>query len=262
MAAMNPLRHISSRRCFLAAVPVSALAAPSGTSIIPSSFPAHPAELAKEMVGVSHGNAARVKELLSIRPALANAAWEWGFGDWETALGAASHVGNREIAELLLSHGAYPTLFSAAMLGQLDVLKAMIAARPGIQRTTGPHGISLLAHAKAGGTQSEDTFRFLRQLGDASGLAAEEISEEELSKFAGDYVFGDGADDRIAITQKGKQLSFQRQGTTARPIHYVGDHSFRPAGASSVRIRFGEDATLTIRDGELVVKASRRRPGL
>jgi hypothetical protein len=28
---------------------------------------------------------------------LARAAWDWGFGDWETALGAASHMGSRPI---------------------------------------------------------------------------------------------------------------------------------------------------------------------
>ncbi len=102
------------------------------------------------MVAVSHGNVARVKELLAASPALAKAAWDWGYGDWESALGAASHVGNREIAALLLTNGAHPTIFSAAMLGQLDVVKAFIAASPGVQKTYGPHGISLLAHAKNG----------------------------------------------------------------------------------------------------------------
>jgi hypothetical protein len=50
------------------------------------------------MVGASHGNLARVNELVLAHPALANAAWDWGFGDWETAIGAASHVGNKQIA--------------------------------------------------------------------------------------------------------------------------------------------------------------------
>lgn len=258
MAAMNRAYRFPSRRSLLAGVPLAALAAQADESAVPASFPTHPAELAKEMVGVSHGRVARVRELLAVRPVLANAAWDWGFGDWETALGAASHVGNREIAELLLSHGAYPTLFSAAMLGHLDVLKAMIAARPGVQRTTGPHGISLLAHAKAGGTQSEEVFRYLRELGDAGGAAAEPITEEELSKLVGDYVFGQGPNDRIAIIQKGKQLSFQRKGADARPIHYLGDSTFRPAGASGVRIRFEDSSAMTIRDGNLLVKAMRQ----
>jgi hypothetical protein len=121
---------------------------PAGAPL--ETFPAHEPETVKEMVTVSHGNVARVRELLSGRPALANAGWDWGFGDWETSLGAASHVGNREIAALLLASGARPTIFSAAMLGQVDVVRAFVTASPGIQRTRGPHGITLLAHARAG----------------------------------------------------------------------------------------------------------------
>ena len=122
---------------------------------VPVTFPTQPPELVREMVSVSHGNVKRVRELVDARPALAKASWDWGFNDWETALGAASHVGNREIAEYLIAHGAHPSLFSAAMLGQLEVVKAFIAAQPGTQRIAGPHSISLLAHAKAGGANAE-----------------------------------------------------------------------------------------------------------
>ena len=69
------------------------------------------------------------------QPTLSKATFDWGFGDWETALGAASHVGSREIAELLIANGAHPTIFSAAMLGQLDAVKAFVEAAPGIQKT-------------------------------------------------------------------------------------------------------------------------------
>ena len=81
------------------------------------------------MVGAAHGNVAKVKELASARPALARATWDWGYGDWESALGAASHVGNKEIAAILLDNGAHPTIFSAAMLGQTDAVRGFIAAR-------------------------------------------------------------------------------------------------------------------------------------
>ncbi len=77
-----------------------------------ASFPAQEPGVVKEMVGVSHGKVDRVRDLLKERPALAKAAWDWGFGDWETALGAASHVGNHEIAALLMKHGARPDLFT------------------------------------------------------------------------------------------------------------------------------------------------------
>ena len=89
------------------------------------------------------------------RPALAKVSFDWGFGDWETPIDAASHIGNREAAEFLIANGARATIFSAAMLGQLDAVKAFIAASPGIQRTPGPHSITLLGHAMAGGPQAQ-----------------------------------------------------------------------------------------------------------
>ena len=67
--------------------------APPAEGYRDEAFPSQHPFLAKEMVGVSHGNLARVKELVSRHQTLAQASWDWGFGDWETALGAASHAG-------------------------------------------------------------------------------------------------------------------------------------------------------------------------
>ena len=65
------------------------------------------------MVTVAHGQVARVKELVGRHQTLAKATYDWGFGDWESALGAASHVGNREIAEFLSGErGPAVNLFS------------------------------------------------------------------------------------------------------------------------------------------------------
>ena len=116
--------------------------------MVSEAFPAQPAELVREMVTVSHFDLNRVKELASAHPSLVMAGWDWGFGDWETPLGAASHMGNRPIAEYLISNGAPTSLFSAAMLGQLAVIKALVAAQPGIERLHGPHSISLLAEGR------------------------------------------------------------------------------------------------------------------
>src|ERR1041385_1664807 len=117
--------------------------------VLVAPFPAHPPELVREMVIVAHFDLQRVRDLVEARPALAKAAVDWGFGDWEDALGAASHTGRADIAEILLAHGARPTLFSATMLGQLDVVKGFIERSPGCQRILGPHSITLLAHARA-----------------------------------------------------------------------------------------------------------------
>jgi hypothetical protein len=268
------MQHFSFRRSFLKfaplglAVPIGATigtrigarAATTDAPVVPSMFPTQPPDLVREMVSVSHGNVKRVRELLKDRPALAKASWDWGFGDWETALGAASHVGNREIAEFLIEQGAPPTLFSATMLGHLDVVKSLIAAQPGVERIPGPHSISLLAHAKAGGAGSVEVLRYLESLGDAGATPEAPISAEEVAALAGTYVFGSGPGDRIDISVAEGKLMFTRVGTTARRLFFLGDRAFYPAGSKAVRVRFTGDAkemALSVHDPEPVVTARR-----
>ncbi len=74
--------------------------------------PALAASLVQEFVGVAHGDLNRVTELLAQEPALIHATWDWGGGDWETALGAAAHMGRADIARFLLNHGARIDLFA------------------------------------------------------------------------------------------------------------------------------------------------------
>jgi hypothetical protein len=113
------------------------------------------------MVSNAHGDIDFVRAALAEDPTLANAAWDWGDGDWESALGAAGHMGRRDIAELLLAHGARVDLFVAAMLGELEIVAAMLAARPELRDAKGPHGIPLLSHAEAGGEQAQAVVDFL-----------------------------------------------------------------------------------------------------
>jgi hypothetical protein len=123
--------------------------------------PALSAELVNEFVGVAHGNFERLKEMLEEEPNLINAAWDWGGGDWETSLGAAAHMGRADIAFYLLARGARLDIFAAAMLGKLDIVKAAVEDNPNIVNVTGPHGIPLIAHAKAGGENAASVLRFL-----------------------------------------------------------------------------------------------------
>ena len=260
-----------SRRAFLTLVPPAALqithfAAADQTAASPpavtDAFPTQEPSMVREMVGVAHGNVARVKELLAEHRTLANAAWDWGFGDWETALGAASHVGNREIAALLLDNGARPTIFSAAMLGQLEVVRAFVAAAPGIQRTLGPHGITLLAHARNGGDGAKPVHDYLSGLGDADAGYAATLAEDRAPRYTGTYVFGPQETSRIDITFVRGGLRFERKGGSARNLVDVGDDVFHPVGAPAVRIRFvteGERVTgLTVHDPGLVLRAIRQ----
>ena len=126
--------------------------------------PALELDLVQEFVAKAHGDFERVKEMLAQQPGLVNSTWDWGGGDFETALGAAAHMGSKDIANFLLENGARLDLFAAAMLGKLDIVKAALIAYPEAINIPGPHGISLLAHAQAGGDDAKAVLEFLESL--------------------------------------------------------------------------------------------------
>ncbi len=105
-----------------------------------------------------------MKELIARQPALLNASWDWGGGDWENALEAAAHTGSREMALFLLEQGARLNLFAAAMLGDLETVRAG-ARQPGFAATRGAHGIPLLSHAIAGAEAGRPVIAFLLEKG-------------------------------------------------------------------------------------------------
>jgi hypothetical protein len=121
-------------------------------------------ELVREFVANAHGNLAHVEELLQQEPALVNAAWDWGGGDWESGLGAASHVGRKDIALFLLQRGARMDIFAAAMLGRVEIVSAILAAFPQARSLRGPHGIPLLDHAQVGGDEAAGVVALLEQV--------------------------------------------------------------------------------------------------
>ena len=120
---------------------------PRTTPVLP---PPLPADLVKAFVGAAHSDLAKVTSMLDSEPHLINATWDWKAGDFETALGGASHMGRPDIAAYLLSKGARMDLFCAAMMGKLDVVRACVTDDPSIVTVKGPHGITLLRHAQAG----------------------------------------------------------------------------------------------------------------
>ncbi len=236
----------------------------TGPVTIHSEFPSQDPALVRETVAASHARLDRVRELVTASPALAKAAWDWGFGDWESALGAASHMGRPDIAELLIEHGARPNLFTHAMLGQLDVVKAAVAAQPGIQRIHGPHGITLLQHARNGGEPAQPVVAYLTALGDADERATSlEISDDEKQRYLGRYMFGPGDDDAFdVLTNRQGNLAIKRGDRFSRVLNRVEDHGFAPAGATAVRVRFavdqGRTVSLTIHDPHPLVTALRQ----
>jgi len=138
---------------------------PPGVGQAPAKPPALPAEKIQSVVVQAHRSLEKVRELVDETPLLANASWDWGGGDFETPLEAAAHTGGREIAEYLLSKGARPSLFSAGMLGQLDLVKAFHAVNPLAHQIPGPHGFTLLHCVKKGGDQARSVLEWLTAQG-------------------------------------------------------------------------------------------------
>jgi len=113
--------------------------------------PALDPAIVESFVAKAHGDLDGVRALLEKEPGLVNATWDWGGGDWETALGAAAHMGRRDIALFLLERGARIDVFAAAMLGDVELVEAALEAYPETRDVLGPHGIPLVEHARAGG---------------------------------------------------------------------------------------------------------------
>ncbi|MBL7814826.1 MAG: hypothetical protein JNL70_07445 [Saprospiraceae bacterium] len=122
-------------------------------------------EIVKDFVGKGHSNLDGVKLLLAEQPSLLNATWDWGGGDFESAIGGAGHMGRADIAEYLISQGARMDIFVAAMLGKTDIVKALAAAFPAMLLSKGPHGISLMTHAIKGGEAAKEVVEFLKSKG-------------------------------------------------------------------------------------------------
>ncbi len=236
-------------------------------------YPSMNDEMVSGIVGASHGNFDKVKEMVTARPELAGASWDWGFGDWETALGAASHVGRRDIAEFLISHGARPDIFTYAMMGMLKSVQEIIETVPGIQSHTGPHGITLLQHAKnrleardisaADAANVKKVISYLEGLGNADIKPKSlEVTDEEKKKYLGEYRFGNGeAEIFVVDIHRLGFLQIGRKGYGQRKLNKVDENTFSPAGAASVNIIFkikdDKAVSLSVNEPQPVVTAVR-----
>ncbi|MBE1555253.1 ankyrin repeat domain-containing protein [Sporosarcina limicola] len=121
-------------------------------------------ELVRSFIIAAHGDFEGVQTLLEQEPALVHSVMNWGGDDWESGLGAAAHTGNRAIVEWLLDRGARMDIFTAAMLGELPIVTAMIERVPDSIHAKGPHGIPLIRHAQMGGESALPVFEYLNSL--------------------------------------------------------------------------------------------------
>ena len=243
-----------SRRSFVAAVPCLLVGGAASRQVqgaqdaavdVPQEYPATPPNLAREIVGASHGRTDRVRELLREDAGLAGAAWNWGFGDWETAIGAASHVGRADIIEILVAHGARPTIFTLATLDNVDALRAILDTMPDASNLEGPHSISLFDHARAG--KAERVMEFL----EARGLKPERafIERAAAEVYLGTYAWGDGETERFEVTWSDRMsaMMLKRTGGLSRGLIPTGPHTFHPGGGKHVNIRFEMEDNRAVR---------------
>lgn len=235
-------------------------------------FPAIDDHLVRQVVSQAHRSYENVKEIVDRQPELSKACWDWGFGDFETALGAASHMGHKDIAEYLIEKGARPDIFAFTMLGKVEAVKALIESSPGIQQNLGPHGITLLQHAKNRLRHSLNAeeeqhqlqmVEYLTSLGNADPQPQEiDITDDEKEKYVGQYRFGEGENDVMEVTlNMRKMLSIGRKGQFGRPLYKTGKHAFSPSGTPSVTVSFGESngkiVSVTIHEPMPVITAKR-----
>lgn len=122
-------------------------------------------EIVKEFVTVAHGKMDRLKEMLENDHLLLHVSYDWGGGDYESAIEAAGHMGNKEIAAYLLGKGARYNIYLASMLGHLDIVKQVLTMNPQLLNSKGPHGFTLLHHALKGGESSVAVADYLKSLG-------------------------------------------------------------------------------------------------
>ncbi len=170
---MSSIEVVSRRRFMtrsasglvLVSTPLGAFA--QATQPVKERPPALGASLVEEFVRKAHADLAGTKALLAEQPTLLNATWDWGGGDFETGIGGAGHMGNRDIAEFLIGQGARLDVFVAAMLGRIDIVRALLTAWPNLLQSKGPHGIPLLRHARAGGEHAKAVVDYLESLGAA-----------------------------------------------------------------------------------------------
>lgn len=122
-------------------------------------------ETVKEFVTAGHTDFAKTKQMLAGLPGLLYATWDWGGGNFETALEGAGHMGNKEIASYLISQGARANLFVLTMLVKTQLVKSYLEIYPGYLKARGPHGLTLLHHANKGGDDAKELAEFFKSKG-------------------------------------------------------------------------------------------------
>ena len=129
------------------------------------------------------------------------------------------------------------------------MVRQSVESQAGIQRVTGPHSISLLAHARTAGKQSQAVMDYLTTLKDADIAEPAPLVDEERQGLCGAYRFGAGPAQRVEVSDDmtpyknipmytwAPQLNWTRPGAMSRPLFHRGDKVFYPPA----RLRWRSD---------------------
>ena len=107
-------------------------------------------DLILEFVFAAHKSLEETQKLLTKYPLLLNCTSQFKKGDFETAVGGASHMGRRDIVDYLVGKGARLDIFNYAFLGYDEFIKKVVTDYPHLLHSYGPHGFTLLHHAEVG----------------------------------------------------------------------------------------------------------------
>jgi hypothetical protein len=202
------------RRTFGAILPVGAAAVLRAQNAAPEGLPQLSSELVKDWIVKAHQRKIDLmKGLLEREPALLQSSWDWGAGDYESAIQAAAHTGSRDMALFLIDRGARFDLFAAAMLGQLALFKTTVETYPATLQVRGAHGIPLLSHAILGEDPARGVLDYLlvrgvdvnaqSRNGSTPLMAAVQTGQGEVVRL----LLSKGADARIKAANGGTALA-------------------------------------------------------
>ena len=211
------------RRTFAAIVPAGAARLLRAQNAAPEGLPQLSSELVKDWIVKAHQRKIDImKGLLEREPALLQSSWDWGAGDYESAIQAAAHTGSRDMALFLIDRGARFDLFAAAMMGQLALFKATVETYPATLQVRGAHGIPLLSHAILGEAPARSVFDYLlargvdvnaqSRNGSTPLMAAVQTGQGEIVRL----LLSKGADAKIKAANGGTALALSlKRGDTA-----------------------------------------------
>ncbi len=124
-----------------------------------------PINIVKDFVGAGHRDLSKVKEMVAEHQNIVHCTYDWGNGDFESAIEGAGHVGNKPIAEYLIENGSRVTLFVLTMLGKTQIVKSYIETYPEYLHARGAHGFTFLHHAQRGGEEAKELLEFFQSKG-------------------------------------------------------------------------------------------------